>query len=251
MKFNKNCSLFFIIILSLFCSFYGIKTLLTLSHYQFATKAYSDLQSNVSIKIRSEENIDSQIPNNNDISNESFINWNNLENINPDIIGWIVCPDTQLNYPILKSHDNQDYVKTLVTGEVNSSGSIFLDYRNSTDFQDNVSIIYGHNMKNGSMFKTINHYKKEEFYQEHPYIYIATKNNIIPYHIISVLHVSASDDLYNLKFNSLQDYSNFLLHYTQKTLYTTNAIYSVNKPTIALSTCNEKGYRIVVLIQKQ
>ena len=75
-----------------------------------------------------------------------------LREINPDIVAWIYIEGTKVNYPIVQGEDNSYYLKHLFSGEWNGSGCIFLDFRNDASFADRHSIIYGHHMKNGTMF---------------------------------------------------------------------------------------------------
>ena len=80
------------------------------------------------------------------------IDFASLQAENPDVVGWIYSPDTVINYPVMKGETNDTYLHTMLNGQYNSSGSIFMDYRNNPDLSDYVTILYGHHMKNGSMF---------------------------------------------------------------------------------------------------
>ena len=91
-----------------------------------------------------------------------------LQAINPDIVAWVTVPGTAIDYPVVQGEDNSYYLRRLVTGEWNSAGSIFLDYRCAPDFSDPYNIIYGHNMHNGSMFFSLMQYKTQDFYEQHP-----------------------------------------------------------------------------------
>lgn len=88
-----------------------------------------------------------------------------LQDINPDIVGWIRIPGTDIDYPILQSIDNDYYLSRNYAGEYAVSGSIFLDYRN--DFEDDFLVIYGHRMSYGGMFTNIIKFQDEEFFDEH------------------------------------------------------------------------------------
>ncbi len=92
----------------------------------------------------------------------------------PDVVGWLYCPDTPINYPVVQAGDNDYYLRRLLDGTWNSSGSIFMDYRCAADFSDWNSIFYGHNMKNDAMFGTLQDYKKQEYYDAHPVLYLLT-----------------------------------------------------------------------------
>lgn len=92
-----------------------------------------------------------------------------------DVAAWIYCPDTKINYPVVQGEDNEYYLHRLVNGEYNIGGTLFMDFRNSSDFSDWNTIIYGHNMKNGSMFAVLPDYMEQEFYEEHPVWYLLTE----------------------------------------------------------------------------
>ncbi|OUQ58670.1 SrtB family sortase [Flavonifractor sp. An112] len=91
-----------------------------------------------------------------------------LQAVNPDVLAWITVPNTGIDYPVVQGEDNQHYLNHLVTGEWNKSGSIFLDCQAAPDFSDPYSIIYGHNMLNGTMFSSLMDYKSQDFYDKHP-----------------------------------------------------------------------------------
>ena len=102
------------------------------------------------------------------------VNFEYLHGINEDVAGWIYCEDTPISYPFLQSPDNDYYLYRLVDGTQNPSGSLFLDFRNQFDMSDWNSVIYGHNMHDGSMFASLNEYKKQEYYDSHPVMYLLT-----------------------------------------------------------------------------
>lgn len=102
------------------------------------------------------------------------VDFEALREINPDLVGWIYIEGTEINYPVVQGADNQYYLKHLFTGEWNSSGCIFLGARNCTDLSDRNSILYGHHMKDGSMFHGLMEYKSQEYYDEHPTVLFLT-----------------------------------------------------------------------------
>ena len=102
------------------------------------------------------------------------VNFEYLHGINEDVAGWIYCEDTPISYPFLQSPDNDYYLYRLVDGTQNPSGSLFLDFRNQFDMSDWNSVIYGHNMHDGTMFACLNEYKKQEYYDAHPVMYLLT-----------------------------------------------------------------------------
>ena len=93
---------------------------------------------------------------------------------NPDIVAWIYCPDTPINYPVVQAEDNDYYMHRLPDGSKSYPGTLFMDYRNADDFSDWNTVIYGHNMRNGSMFGTLPHYKDASYLEVHSEIYLLT-----------------------------------------------------------------------------
>ena len=95
------------------------------------------------------------------------IDFAGLKEINEDCVAWIHIEDTAINYPVVQGSDNSFYLKHLIDGKWNSAGCIFLDSRVGSDLSDRHSIIYGHHMKDGTMFSGLTKYKKQEYYEAH------------------------------------------------------------------------------------
>lgn len=102
------------------------------------------------------------------------IDFDTLKQENNDIIGWIYCPDTPINYPVVKGKDNNQYLRADLKGKYLVSGTIFADYRNNEVGEDKNYIVYGHNMKNSTMFGTLVKYKDQTYYDSHPILYFLT-----------------------------------------------------------------------------
>ncbi|MEG1537537.1 MAG: class B sortase, partial [Clostridiales bacterium] len=141
------------------------------------------------------------------------------------------------NYPITKSADNRDYLKIASTGERSVAGSIFMDYRNTADFSDRNTIIYGHNMKNGSMFGTLDAYEDKKYWEDHPKIYIFTETTTYVYEIYTAAEISANVDYYKVKLVDDQAYANYLTATVGNALYETGVIPTIEQKILTLSTC--------------
>ncbi len=102
-----------------------------------------------------------------------------LKAVNEDIIGWLVVEALDISYPIVQSEDNDFYLHRTTEKTYNFAGSIFLDYMNKPDFSDCHSIVYGHNMKNGSMFGTLKQFRDKDVYSKSMYFWICTPEKII------------------------------------------------------------------------
>ncbi|MFI3213182.1 MAG: class B sortase [Eubacteriales bacterium] len=184
-----------------------------------------------------------------------FIDFELLTSINSDIIGWIRFDAPEIiNYPILQSDDNDTYLHTNIYGEYNSSGCIFMDASNTSDFSDDNTIIYGHNMKNDSMFGSLSAYQSEDFYKEYPYFYIYTPDSIATkYQLVAVSEVSITDTTrYTQNFSSTEIFDSYIDTLIKTSYYNTNTPIDTNSSIITLSTCTASdNMRFIVQGVKQ
>lgn len=97
------------------------------------------------------------------------LSFEELRQINPEVIGWLTVNDTPIDYPITQTDNNEKYVNTNAEGQYTLSGSIFLDYRNSSDFDDFNSILYGHHMEKKMMFGSLSDFADKEYFDSHKY----------------------------------------------------------------------------------
>lgn len=167
-----------------------------------------------------------------------------------DVKGWIQLGD--IDYPILQGQSNNQYLRTNLEGEYSLSGSIFLDYRNTSDLSDNYQIIYGHNMQAGTMFGTLDKYLDSE-YMENNNIGILTTTKEVTIEVFASFVTDIKDiylytPIYQEEIISLLDYI-----VINSEVYR-NIEISNDDQVIALSTCKTTGSteRIVVLaVMKQ
>lgn len=116
--------------------------------------------------------------------NENVMDFDVLWEYNKDIIGYIVIPGTKISYPILRSEDNSYYLNHNIDGSKGYPGCIYMESYNSPDFDDSITILYGHNMRNDTMFGTLDEYRKEEYRQENPYIIIYLPDEVCVYELV-------------------------------------------------------------------
>lgn len=172
-----------------------------------------------------------------------------LQEINPDIIGWLEVEaiDT-IRYPIAQAEDNDYYLHHTVQGQNNGAGSIFIDYRNRSDFMDSNTIIYGHNMKNGSMFGKLKQFTSDKGKDMSRYIWVCTPEGKYRYEIFSVQYTGADSDTYTIYDAPCEEVVTYLNHMVKKS----SVKYDVNNFTkedriISLSTCTSNDdVRLVV-----
>ena len=176
-----------------------------------------------------------------------------LSGVNSDVVGWILIEGTQINYPIVKSADNADYLHRTFEGEKSKSGSIFMDCSNNSDFSDKTTFIYGHNMKDGSMFHTLNAYSEELFYKEHPTVLLFTPSRTMVCKIVSAHVTGNSSTSYQIGFGTQADYEAYLNTEKSVSLYDTGITPQMDKNTIVLSTCRgtAASQRFVLILQEE
>jgi len=127
-----------------------------------------------------------------------------LLEINSDFVGWIRVPGTSVDYPIVRGADNAVYLYTTFGGEQNPAGAIFMDYRARDGFGTPVTILYGHNMRNGTMFASLHQYKDPDFLARYPEITIMTVDGTLhTYRIFDVRYTDAWDAVYRLDFKDI------------------------------------------------
>lgn len=176
-------------------------------------------------------------------------NLNPLFEKNNDCIGWICIPHTAVDYPVMHTpQDSQKYLRKNFDCEYSSSGVPFLQGNNTLD-SDNL-IIYGHNMKNGTMFSDITNYGEKSFCDEHPTIEFETGYGLKLYTVFAVVQVKNNDEWYRFTISAnATDYENKITEIQEAALYTTDIIPQYGQQLLTLSTCygNNKSDRLIVI----
>lgn len=140
----------------------------------------------------------------------SPIDFEALSEVNPDVIGWIRIPDTNVDYPIVQTDDNDKYLHTSFEGEESIAGTVYLDFESDSDMMGFNNILYGHNMKNGSMFKDIVKYKDQSYFDEHKYFEIYTPERTIHLKAISCYYAKAEPIVRKTRFKTRESYEAFI-----------------------------------------
>ncbi|MBQ8143368.1 MAG: class B sortase [Butyricicoccus sp.] len=172
-----------------------------------------------------------------------------LREVNDDIIAWIMIPDTQVSYPIVQGSDNDYYLDHTWKGEYNGVGAIFMEQHCAPDFSDFNTIIYGHNMRNGSMFGELRHYSDPAFWQAHPSVYIADGSGVHKYDVFAAHEVGVRTITYGLSIEDealRQEYIDFTLEDSE---LDTGIVPTTNDKMLVLSTCTGRGYSTRWVVQ--
>lgn len=176
------------------------------------------------------------------------IDFDGLKAMNKDVIAWVDIPGAGISYPVLQAADNSYYLKHLSTGESGIHGSIFLDCHNKPDFSDPNSIIYGHNMKDGTMFAGLDAYQDFAFYQQHPYFYIHLSGYRLEYQIFSCYSGRVGSSGYTYSFGQEEAVRDFLNDIESCAAYQTGVEVKTTDHIVTLSTCvnTDRNYRYLI-----
>lgn len=177
------------------------------------------------------------------------VDFDALRQINPDIVGWLYCEGTVINYPVTQGRDNSYYLNHLFDGTKNSNGCLFLDCRASDNFSSRHSIIYGHHMKNGSMFTILEQYKKLEFYEDHPIMLLMTPSCNYVVRVHAAYTASVCDNAWVMDFEHESEYYNWIRNAEEKSLFHSGGSISSADRILTLSTCSTefRNARFVVI----
>ena len=170
------------------------------------------------------------------------IDFASLKSVNDDVVGWIyveAVPD--INYPIVHGKDNETYLHRTYEKNYNFAGTIFVDYENKGDFSDCNTIVYGHNMKNGSMFAGLKEYRSASYMVTHPNIYVDLADGTHAYQVFSVYEADADSDSYTIGFAPDEQYETFLSTIKSRSQYDTGVEVTKEDSIITLSTCTKHG----------
>lgn len=170
-----------------------------------------------------------------------------------NIVGWISLPGTALDYPIMQAADDELYLHHSYNGKYSRVGSIFLSYENASDLSDRYNVIYGHNMLDESMFGPLLNYAKDPaFIEEHPTFFIADKENVNEYDIVSYFYVYPTDTMYAVSYYNKNDYDLLTTNILASSMQDLGLDLTAEDDIAVLSTCSDTGkYRFVVVGKKR
>ncbi len=173
--------------------------------YKAANDEYAQLEEHIVIEEPEEKNEGNVVQESEaakeqvDFSHPKFqIDYDVLTKINSDFSAVIYIPALGINYPVARSKDNEDYLHRTFEGKNNFAGAIFLDYNANGNYDQSNTFIFGHNMKNGSMFGKLKYFLKEEgLVNTNPYIFLCRPDGIYRYRIFSYYLTTTSSEIYN------------------------------------------------------
>ncbi len=165
------------------------------------------------------------------------VNFKKLHKVNPDVVGWIYCEGTAIDYPVLQGKDNDQYLHTDYKGEYNLNGSIFVDADNTPGFTDSNTIIYGHHMASGSMFAGLENWGDQEYYEEHPIIWLITPAKTYKIVLFSGHHTSSTSSMYDIITHPGAEMDALLSEALDKSEFKADVTLNRRARYVMLSTC--------------
>lgn len=192
------------------------------------------------------------LQNENEDKKDYKIDFSKLREQNNETIAWIKVDGTNIEYPIVKTTNNNFYLNHSFDKSKNSAGWIFADYRNKFDNTDKNIVIYGHNMKDGSMFGSLKNILKSDWYDndENTNIILDTENEKSIYKVFSIYKIESEDYYIKTEFSDDNEFKQFIKNIKMRSIKEFDIDTSQVDSIITLSTCANNNYRIVLHAKK-
>ena len=172
---------------------------------------------------------------------DDTISFDELREMNPDVIGWLTVYDTKIDYPVVNSkNSNDDYLSRNPLGEIEASGSLFNDYRNSKNFADFNTIIFGHHMAERAMFGDIDLFLEKDFFDSHEYGNLFFRGYDHGIQIFSIMIIDAHEQtIYSVPATTAEAKQDYLDYIQSHTKYGRDVKVTTEDQIVLLSTCSE------------
>lgn len=214
----------------LFC---GYKIAKILYEYHEGSKVYSDVARDAKVKVGKKQ---------------VSVDWEKLRKKNDDVVAWLYSAGSVINYPVVQGQDNKYYLHRLINGEYNFKGTLFVDYRVEKPFKGFNTIIYGHRMKDGSMFKPLVRYDDMDYYKKHKVMRLATPEKNYDLLIFAMSRISVKSKLYKIFFNGDAEKREFIDEIRRVSAINPKVRVTKKDKIVMMSTCTAEldDKRIVV-----
>lgn len=175
------------------------------------------------------------------------VNYEEALALYPNMKGWLYAEDTQINYPIMQSGDNSYYLTHLPNGASSIAGALYMDCGNPGDFSGRNTVIYGHNMLNGSMFGSLRHYASQTYYEAHPVLYLTAPSGEYRLEVLSGFEANVTDEVFET-VNEWDDLTAYLQRCIDRCSFVTNGTAEGYEQAVVLSTCGTSAQKRFVLV---
>ena len=245
-KKSKKLKKLIVIIILLICIstmvFMGMK----IYNWLQENKKNQDIIDEISKSISIDENIDN-------IDDKYNIDFENLKKSNSETVAVLKVNGTSIEYPVVKTKNNDYYMTHSFDKSYNSSGWVFMDYKNKLDGTDNNIVIYAHNRRDGSMFGTLKNILTEEWQekQENKTIHFITEKEKAEYQVFSVYKIESEDYYITTKFEKVKDFEKFIDTIKSRSMKDFGIKVTIDDEILTLSTCADNNkYRVVLHAKK-
>ena len=208
----------------------------SLYEYKIGANSYRELKQFVILPVTVSEDVErGEEPN-----RWPQVDFEALWKINPDVVAWLYCEDTAINYPVVQRSDNEYYLRRLLDGTWNIAGTLFVDANNQPGFVDHNTIIYGHNLKDGSMFRCISEYKRQEYFDEHPVILLVTPEENYEIRLFAgyVADPKTPEDTWSTWFSNREAFQGWIDSTQARSTFSSDVEPTITDRFITLSTCS-------------
>ena len=165
------------------------------------------------------------------------VDFDRLLEVNDEIVGWLYCQDTQINYPVVQGSDDEFYLKHNFKKEPQNAGSIFVEAMNRPGFADSNTVIYGHQMNDGSMFDALGSWAEQEFYEAHPVMWLLTPEASYQVVLFSGYTTAALSDTYTVFTGPCRQLEEYLEQCAANSDFEAQVELDAGEKYITLSTC--------------
>ena len=174
--------------------------------------------------------------------------YEKLLELNDEVSGWIKIDGTRIDYPFLQHRDNDYYLHTNIENKKSVRGCVYIDYRNDRELKNKNTLVYGHNMKDGSMFKDLVRYKNKDFFNLHGIIHMDSLYEESDWQVFSVYVVDADKETIDPDYPDEESFIKELNRFKDRSMYKTDIQLSSNDRVITLVTCSyeTKNSRTIV-----
>lgn len=177
------------------------------------------------------------------------VNFTELIQKNPDTVGWVQLPGTNINYPVVQTTDNSFYLSHSYNKESNNAGWVFMDYRNNKEEFDNNTIIYAHSRNDTTMFGSLKNVLTTAWLEnkENHLVYLSTPYENTMWQVFSVYTIPSESYYITPRFETEEEYTTFLITLKNRSIYDFNTELNINDKVLTLSTCQDNyGNRVVL-----
>ena len=166
------------------------------------------------------------------------VDFERLREINDDTVAWISAEKGGIDYPVVRGEDNEYYLTRLIDGEYSRHGSIFMDYRNSPDFSDKNTFLYGHNIGKEKMFASLLDYRNEGYYEENPELILVTPEASYYLQVFSGYVTDPRSETYRMKYKTDQMFLDYVAAAKEQSDFESDVELTAEDRIVTLSTCS-------------